>query len=603
MLLKSISAAVAVCLGTFTSAAVAAPPPSWNEAGTFAYRSDAQPLRRVLEDFARHFGASLEMSIAGDAVVRGRYSGATPQEFLDKLALSYQFNWFIYNNQLHVSPLGDRVTERVLTGETSPSEVREALQGIGLFEAKFGWGELQNDGAVLVSGPRAYVERVRTAITGESEADGEGAMVFKLRYAFLEDRVIEFRNKRVVVPGVVSVLRNLAKGGKRGRSGGVFEVPPGEAAGSERGSRGSVANQLVGPLLSAAAGGGEEGGSAAAPRRSLRGDLLGAGLHADAGPAIEPDVRTNAVIIRDDPSKRAYYRSLIAQLDVPQQLVEIEAMIIDVERNRLRELGIDWSATFGGGRGTTRIESNNMPASQKSPGPTLVINNFSYFLSRILALESEGDAAIIGKPAVMTMENLGAVIDLSETVYLTLVGERVADAVPITAGTMLRVTPTVIREGSPHSVQLMIDIEDGKIVQSEGTRPTVARSTVSTQTIVEDNQSLVIAGYNYQQQGLTDAGVPGVRRVPLMGRLFSSQQKEGQLRERLFIITPRAVRLQESQRRASGFAQLQSQRMRADLRPTLTSPDAATPPQVPPASAPGPAPIPAPAASGADLGP
>ena len=62
------------------------------------------------------------------------------------------------------------------------------------------------------------------------------------------------------------------------------------------------------------------------------------------------------------------------------------------------------------------------------------------------------------------MENQPAVIDLSETVYLRSVGERIVDVLPVTAGTLLNVIPRTVITEEGNKIKLVVDIEDGKLV-------------------------------------------------------------------------------------------------------------------------------------------
>jgi type III secretion protein C len=518
--------------------AEAAPPPQWKESGVFAYNANGVPLQKVLADFAQNFGATLNMSAPPRGVVNGRIQGATPEEFLDRLALTYQFNWFFYNNQLHIAPISDRVTERIRVGDMTTSDVKQALLGVGLFEPKFGWGELQDDSAVLVAGPREYVRLVKSAVTAETSGVNDETMIFRLRHAFLEDREINFRDKSVKVPGMLTILRNLM-GDSRPSS----NISDG--GGTSSPSSKSMQNQQPQSLT-------PEYAKKNVPRDTSaeRKPDTNSGKETQK-PVIEGDVRTNTIIIRGDTSKREYYRSLIAQLDMPQQMVEIEALIIDIQKSKIKELGIDWALTFGGGSGKTTVSTNNIAGLPVRDTSTLTINNLTRFLTQIRALEGQGSASIVGKPAVMTMENIGAVIDLSRTVYIKLVGERAVDAVPVTVGTLMKVTPKVIREGATSQVQLFIDIEDGSMtdVKSNET-PVVERSVVATQMVVDDQQSLVIGGYNLQSSSNGRNGVPGVSKVPLVGGLFRSESNVSEGRERIFIITPRLVDNRKSQIRA-----------------------------------------------------
>jgi len=132
---------------------------------------------------------------------------------------------------------------------------------------------------------------------------------------------------------------------------------------------------------------------------------------------------------------------------------------------------------------------------------------------------------------------------MSQTFYIQLTGERVASVVPVTVGVTLRVTPHVIvtAEGR-QAIHLTVDIEDGAIQSTMiGNMPTVSRSTIGTQAVMGENQSLLVAGFNSERDATQHDGVPGLRDLPLIGALFSKKTGDIQKRERMFLITPRIV--------------------------------------------------------------
>ncbi len=544
--LRAIAALLALVWGLSTTpGARAATPAGWKEAGTYTYRAERTAVNKMLADFARTFGTSLVGGVSASAVAHGRFTADSPELYLDRLASEYRFSWFVFNNQLFVSPLADRVSDRLDVGEMTGADVKQALIGLGLYEAKFGWGELQEEGAVLVAGPREYVKQVRMAISKDLDSDEVRTMTFKVRHGFVEDREIGFRGSKLVVPGLVTILRNLAKDVRAESPLSNGSVPSS-----------AVTRSLVGPALNS---------SVVPTARALEARINPTerlkALRRDQPALIEGDVRTNMVIVRDLPRKREYYQALLRELDVPLQLVEIEAVIIDIERKRLKELGIDWAGTFGGGQ--SRTEFSVSPSGQglgpaglvASPG-TLLVSNLSGFMAQIRALEGEGQASIVAKPAVMTMDNLAAVIDMSETRYIKLVGERTAGVEAVTAGTMLKVTPKIITEGAETVVRLMIDIEDGKLLDNgSGEAPSVSRSTVATQTEVQNQQSLMIGGLQVQTDSVSERGVPGLSRLPLIGAMFRGSNRAASTRDRLFLITPRIINRPIEQTRAAALAQ------------------------------------------------
>jgi type III secretion protein C len=194
---------------------------------------------------------------------------------------------------------------------------------------------------------------------------------------------------------------------------------------------------------------------------------------------------------------------------------------------------------------------------------------------------------------------VAAVLDLSQTAYVPLVGERVADLADITVGTMLRVVPRIVQEGSAMRVRLEIDIEDGAM-DKNSTKHGVTRSNISSQAIVDAQQTLMIGGYHAESISRQNQKVPLLGDVPLLGGLFRSSSETHSTRERLFLITPRittsagmaAAELSKANKAARRLAaaELRQQARAADM---IVAPAAVVAPPVR-APAPAPAPVPAP---------
>ena len=264
---------------------------------------------------------------------------------------------------------------------------------------------------------------------------------------------------------------------------------------------------------------------------------------------MQADARLNAIIVQDIPDRIPIYRSLIEQLDLPSTLVEIEAMIVDVNSDLVSELGVTWGARAG----TTSFGYGNMglgpsgglpleSGAALSPG-TIGISVGNTLAARLRALQTKGQANILSQPSILTADNLGAMIDLSDTFYIQTRGERVATVTPVTVGTSLRVTPRHIEAKSGSRVELTVDIEDGRIKEERqiDNLPTVRKSNISTLAIVGNDQTLLIGGYNSSQNSEQVDKVPILGDIPGLGILFSNKSKTVQRRERLFLIRPKVV--------------------------------------------------------------
>ncbi|MFC4160038.1 type III secretion system outer membrane ring subunit SctC [Chitinimonas lacunae] len=513
----------AALLAALASPLQAATPP-WPEA-PYAFYAENQTVQQVVREFAAQFGLTASIADGVTGRVNGRIAADTPAGFLNRLGNAYGLTWFYYGGTLYIDRASEVLTRPIAAQGGSLASLKQALTALGLLDPRFGWGELPERGVALVSGPRAYVELIAKAVTDlpTLPAD-ERVAVFRLKHASVEDRVMLFRDRQLTTPGVATILQNLIAGRD-------------ENAGSQ-----SQLLDMAAPLRNATPIA-DVGG--AAKTEQPRADRPGQQRVA----AIQADPRINAVIVRDNPARIPVYAQLIEALDVPTELIEIEAMILDVNSSKLSELGIAWAGRDGrtaAGFGRVGEPDGNTlvfnRGSSVNPS-TILADAGNYLVSRIKFLEGRGDARVLSRPSVLTVDNLGALLDLSETFYIRVSGERTANVVPITTGTTLRVTPRLVEHQGRHQIQLVVDIEDGAIQDKKlvGDLPTVRRSVVSTQAVIGENESLLIGGYHNEVDIKEDNHIPVLGQIPLLGALFSNKSSDRQKRERLFLITPKRV--------------------------------------------------------------
>jgi len=518
----------ALCLGMVDVRASETPGAStpWPNSA-FSYINRNQNLEQVFRDFATTFGLRLQIEddLSSEPMpASGRSQSASPGEFLNQLGAAHGLSWYHHAGVLYISRISSRATQSFSTRGLPPDTLKRVVTDLGLFDERFGWSGVPERGAVFVSGPPSYVERIGRAIEALPQpSSDQRLMVYRLRHAAVDDRTLRYRDTVVTTPGVATVLRGLV-----GLSADRIDPPP--AAGEEARTG---ARELPERSQIAAA--------SASPRGGKRAD---AGSTAFA-PMIISDARLNAIIIKDSPQNEPVYRQLIEALDVPNSLIEIEAMILDVNSTSLKDLGIDWRVSGSSSRSLSFGVPDLAPDRN-----TLVysgLGTIADVLARIRLLESKGAARIVSRPSILTQDNMGAMIDLSDTFYIQTLGERVADVQPVTVGISLRVVPRIVEDEKGRAIHLVIDIEDGSIQDVQvGNLPTVRRSTIGTQAMVLENRSLVIGGFNAQRNLRQRDQMPVLGDVPVLGNLFSKTTRREETYERLFFITPRVVPLHQA---------------------------------------------------------
>ncbi|WP_245964668.1 type III secretion system outer membrane ring subunit SctC [Trinickia dinghuensis] len=311
---------------------------------------------------------------------------------------------------------------------------------------------------------------------------------------------------------------------------------------------------------------------------SSNADSSSSGAHPDE-PIIRADARNNAILVRARAETMPALEKLIKSLDRRPGVLEIDASIIEITETGLKELGVDWrlhSSHFdvetGNGQNTqTGFPDSVNPQGFPATGSAGTIGTLSstaagavggavaatpaggvltaviggtgrYLLSRISALEQTDNARITASPKVATLDNMEAVMDNKQTFYVPVQGFESGSLYSVSAGVALRVLPSIVSEQGKPEIRLDVHIEDGNLTSSNvGSLPVVNKSTIDTQALINQGQSLLIAGYTVDQDDRSDSGIPVLSKLPVIGGLFRFKHHQDQKFQRLFLLTPRIV--------------------------------------------------------------
>jgi len=502
-----------------------------------------QPVGRFIEELLGQVGVPVRIDDAVRGTVNGDFDGPASRVFQD-IARSFQLTLYYDGALAWVYPANDVTRDLMPVRGKGATAVVNSAKSLGMIDER---NRIEtSDVGLMVTGTTRFVEQVRD-LTAAVDRDVEGPVpatppvaasdavmrVFELRYAWAGDVSISVGNEQVLLPGVASLLRELIEpGAVRAQP---SSQPGRRGAGSLEGLRGQGlqavdrADDTPAPATTAALPS-ADGGSTRDTR--IVADTLG-----------------NAVVVRDRADRMQDYETLIATLDVEPEMIEIEATIIDLNTDRLRDLGIDWRLTddnadvaFGNGTGdVVNLVNGDNPAQPLQGGVlSLVLGDSTRFLTRIRALESQGAARVVSKPHVMTLSNVEALLDTTSTFFVRLEGQEEVDLFDVSVGTTLRVTPHVFDTAAGTRIKLRVSIEDGSTTERSVDRiPVIERSTITTQALVDEGESLLIGGLVREIDSNSVSKVPLLGNIPVVGRLFRNTRQGTNRTERMFLITPR----------------------------------------------------------------
>jgi type III secretion protein C len=529
-----------VAIGLFWLVALpahAANEPPWGDE-PFGYVTVEQDLTELLREFASQFGIPITISPNVFGVVRGRLPEQPPRQFLDNLARLYGLLWYYDGFVLHISAIDEAESQIIRLDGMGIEQLTQSLEELGVLDSRFPWRVSPSMDVLYVSGPPRYVELIQsTAQMLDTAQTSEVAFrVFKLRYAQADDRTYTVRGTQILVPGLAAILRQLVGD----TTGGLLDLGARRLPGSRTITRVWGDSPVQTEALIAL----DAETLAAAREAELM--VQNPALEDETTVQIQADPRTNSVIIRDLAGRMPIYERLIAELDRPQRLIEVEVVIADITADRLQDIGVDWRINIDSNNTNTGIGVGDSTADLLAQGlsfATAISGDPFSVLARIRALEEVGDARVISRPAVLTFDNVEAAFDQSQTFFVRLEGNEAVELVEVEVGLLLQVRPHVVETDGLPRVRMNIEIEDGATTtESVDDLPVLQRATLTTQGMVETGQALVIGGFYRQQQIDNLAKVPLLGDIPLIGWLFFTNRQQQDIDiTRLFVIRPLVI--------------------------------------------------------------
>ena len=287
------------------------------------------------------------------------------------------------------------------------------------------------------------------------------------------------------------------------------------------------------------------------------------------------DSRTNTLIVRDLPENMGKVRSLVASLDLQTPQVLIESRIVEASTSFRREVGIQW-----GGQGLMSSVNGNptgliFPSSVAVTGAAVEggspgnPGNSNYAVSlpvgagqgsggalgmafgsaggavalnlRLTALEAQGAVKTISAPKVTTLDNATARISQGVSIPFSQVSAAGANTQFFEARLSLEVTPHITQDAS---VLMQIRAENNQpdpAVRGSNGQPGIARKEANTNVLVKDGETTVIGGIYVRGGANSQAGLPILSKIPVLGFFFRNSTELETKNELLIFVTPRIL--------------------------------------------------------------
>ena len=273
---------------------------------------------------------------------------------------------------------------------------------------------------------------------------------------------------------------------------------------------------------------------------------------------ISPTTATNALTIKDTPERISAAARVLSAIDKARPEVIIDVELLEVDRSRLREYGLQIASP---GEPTTGLNGSvGVPADGSQTLTLQALRNLSQ--ADVLfanlpglyyrLLKTDTNTRTLANPQLRTTEGLPAQARFGERVPVPVttfapIATGGTPQQPITSfnyeniGVNIDITP---RTHHDDDVSLAIKVNVQSISGAGyGGLPTFGNREINTSIRLKDGETNMLAGLIRDEERRVVNGIPGLSDIPFIGRLFAHTQTEVNQTDIILTLTPHIIRV------------------------------------------------------------
>lgn len=289
----------------------------------------------------------------------------------------------------------------------------------------------------------------------------------------------------------------------------------------------------------------------------------GTGSLLSAVGSITFDDRSNVLIIQDEAKFIKNLVKLIAELDKPIEQIAIEARIVTITDESLKELGVRWgifSPIENAHRVSGSLAANGFAnitdnlnvnfATNTTPAGSLALQvakiNGRLLDLELTALERENNVEIIASPRLLTTNKKSASIKQGSEIPYVVTGKNEIQSVEFREAVLgLEVTPHISKDNNILLDLVVSQNSPGNRIsygQQNNEIVSIDKQEINTQVFAKDGETIVLGGVFHDTITKGIDKVPVLGDIPLIKRLFSKESERHQKRELVIFVTPRILK-------------------------------------------------------------
>ncbi len=268
---------------------------------------------------------------------------------------------------------------------------------------------------------------------------------------------------------------------------------------------------------------------------------------------ISPITATNAISLKDTPERIAAAARLIEAIDKARPEVVIDVELLEVDRTRLQEYGLQVASPGSEGiSGSADVNRDNLSVQtlRNLTASDVFLAGVPGLYYRLL--KNDVNTRTLANPKIRASEGIAAQAKFGERVPVPVtifapIATGGVNQQPITSfnyeniGVNIDITP---RTHHDDEVSLALKVAVSSISGTGyGGLPTFGNREITTTIRLKDGETNMLAGLIRDDERTVLSGVPGLSDLPLIGHLFANHHKTSEQTDIILTLTPHIVRV------------------------------------------------------------
>jgi general secretion pathway protein D len=264
------------------------------------------------------------------------------------------------------------------------------------------------------------------------------------------------------------------------------------------------------------------------------------------------DESTNSLIVTGSPHYYKAVRDAMKQLDSTPLQVLVEARIMELTLSDDLQYGLEWYLNGSRGSSNTRagLDLGGAGIGAIQPSFSYVVERAGEVRAALNGLADDSRLKVLSSPSLMVLNNRTASILVGDEVPIPTrqAVSNISPEAPTVneieyrnTGILLTVSPRVNSGGM---VTMEISQEVSSVINNTTSQidaPTIQQRQLNSTVSIRDGQTVVLGGLIREQSSNRETGVPLLKDIPAIGKLFSTTTDVSKRTELIVLITPRVI--------------------------------------------------------------